>query len=169
VTGPSVGADERAGDEAVGRGGDTARGAPRRRRKRSRPIWAGKEACGGWGRAPRLSMAEKRRSGRKEVEGCGNAEVRVGEAVVGERGARGVGEQRAGGEEKLVQLEEAAGEREVLPEEALEDGEWVRGGAPHPETATPAAASRRRQNILQAESDRARSRSIHLCGPRSRP
>jgi hypothetical protein len=38
LTGPSLGADERAGDEAVGRGGDSARGEPRRRRKRRRPI-----------------------------------------------------------------------------------------------------------------------------------
>jgi hypothetical protein len=53
----------------------------------------------------------------------------VGEAVVGEGGGggtQGVGEQRAGGEGERVHLEEAAGEWEVLPEEALEDGERIR-------------------------------------------
>jgi hypothetical protein len=76
--------------------------------------------------------------------------VRAGEAVVGEGGGGGaVGgreQERAGGEEERVQLQEAAREREVLPEEALEDGVRVRRGAPHghgaraiPETSPPAA------------------------------
>jgi hypothetical protein len=73
------------------------------------------------GRAPRLSMAERERGGG----GCGNAEVRVGEAVVGERGgARGVGEQRDGVEEERV----GGGGKGKCSRRRHSDGECVRGG-----------------------------------------
>jgi hypothetical protein len=89
------------------------------------------------GRAPRLSMAERERGGG----GCGNAEVRVGEAVVGERGgARGVGEQRDGVEEERV----GGG------------GKGKCSRRRHSRTGNAYGEARRRQNILQAESDRTR-------------
>jgi hypothetical protein len=49
----------------------------------------------------------------------------MSEAVVGKGGGGAVGgreQERAGGEEERVQLQEVAPEREVLPEEALEGG-----------------------------------------------
>nr|CAB3462630.1 unnamed protein product [Digitaria exilis] len=137
---PDVGADERAGDEAVG--GETAAealGVECRRGARGgggleeggEGVAVGARAAGEHGR----EEAQRGRRGRGRGCGGGEAEVRVGEAVVGEGadgggggGAFGAREQRPGGEEERVQLQEAAREGEVLLEEALEDGRrpaWV--------------------------------------------
>lgn len=53
------------------------------------------------------------------------------EAVVGEGGGGVGGGERAGGEEEGMDLEEPARGGEVLLEEALEDGQGVRGARPH--------------------------------------